>query len=100
MKFKCGLTREEEQAKEERRVAANLKLLQEGEVFFAWLPIAIAKGDCRWLEKVRRIPTRICCKRDEWDRPLNYYSVPALHADQARWMRSVVSWKYEAVKRK
>lgn len=95
MKFKCGLTREEEQAKEEKRVAANLKFLEEGEVFFAWLPIAVAKGDCRWLEKIRRFPVKFIlpshCRRYQ-------DSAEDENAYIAQHMIRVVSWKYEAVK--
>lgn len=97
MKFKCGLTREEAQAKEEKRVADNLKLLEEGEVFFAWFPIAVAKGDCRWLEKIRRFPTKFImpghCR-------MYQHSAEEENTYIARHMLRVTAWEYEAVKPK
>lgn len=50
MRFKCGLTTEEEWAK----VDAILDAITKGEEVFALLPKTVAKADCRWLEKVKR----------------------------------------------
>ena len=53
MKFKCGLTWEEEIAKSE----AHEKSLSDVVVWhrwYAWFPVKVAEGDCRWLEVVER----------------------------------------------
>lgn len=59
MKFKCGLTEEEENSKRAEAEANWLKILKEGQVWFAWFPVRIKKGDCRWLEKVKRFPSKV-----------------------------------------
>lgn len=46
MKLKCGKTVEEE--------AAELQRGKEWRRWFAWYPVQIAKGDCRWLEYIER----------------------------------------------
>lgn len=44
MKFKCRMTEEELRQK-------CLELL-EGKKRFAWFPVEVSRGDCRWLEQV------------------------------------------------
>lgn len=51
MKFKCGLTQEECDAKAEARYNA---LDKDWKPWFAWFPISVAEGKCRWLEWVER----------------------------------------------
>ncbi len=43
MKFNCGPTREE-------KIAAK----QLWHSWFAWFPVRVASGDCRWLELIER----------------------------------------------
>lgn len=59
MKFKCGLTDEEKKAKREVELHKAKCLIEHGEVVFAWWPIRIKPGDCRWLEKVRCFPEAV-----------------------------------------
>jgi hypothetical protein len=46
MKFRCGPTQAEQDAKD----AAEL----EWRDYFAWWPVEVEKGDCRWLETIER----------------------------------------------
>lgn len=55
MKFNCGMTYAEY---EER--------LQRWHLWFAWHPVRVAKGDCRWLEKVERKGTPPKNWMDDW----------------------------------
>lgn len=53
MKFKCGPTEEEYHAKwkamEEKR-----KKKFEWHTWYAWYPVSVRMGECRWLETVQR----------------------------------------------
>lgn len=53
MRFKCGPTRDEELAKE-AAARARLDAPHSWHPWFAWFPIQLAQGDCRWLEVVER----------------------------------------------
>lgn len=48
MRFNCGPTYEEKLAAKEK-----------WRIWFAWYPVRIGSGDCRWLEHVKR-------KRTSW----------------------------------
>lgn len=55
MKLNCGPT----QATKKQRAEDILRewatrIVDEGEVVFAWFPIRLGDNDCRWLEKVKR----------------------------------------------
>lgn len=56
MKFKCGLTVEEREAETLEYYAALRDALVNGQKVFAWWPVKLAPGDCRWLEWVLRFP--------------------------------------------
>ena len=59
MKFNCGLTSAEkwEQTKEKRKVWHK---------WFAWRPVRVGSGDCRWLEYVERKGSFECSWGDCW----------------------------------
>lgn len=59
MKFKCGLTEEEEKARLDAEVNDVMAQIISGKRVFAWLPKRVAKGDCRWLEFVNRKVTNV-----------------------------------------
>ncbi len=46
MRFNCGMT-----------FADRNKYLSEWHAWFAWYPVMIVSGDCRWLETVQRKAT-------------------------------------------
>lgn len=43
MRFNCGPTLQE-------KIAAK----EQWHIWFAWFPVRVTPGDCRWLEKVKR----------------------------------------------
>lgn len=46
MKFKCGRTTAEK--------LAHVEYLKNWHPWFAWFPITLGEGNCRWLEVVQR----------------------------------------------
>ena len=46
MKFKCGPTHKE--------IIAKIEIMENWHDHFAWWPVSVARGDCRWLETVER----------------------------------------------
>lgn len=55
MKFKCGKTQEELKIEYEKR-QEKLKANYVWKPWFAWRPVKVGDGDCRWLEIVERRP--------------------------------------------
>lgn len=95
MKFKCGLTEEEKSARYVRLKALAYELVTNGELRFAWLPVKIKDGDCRWLEKVRRYPVKVAKYTG------SYASSSIVHHTMINYLsRSagiVTEWRYEAI---
>lgn len=54
MKFNCGLSPKEKDAARWERVQAKVDRLSEWHRTFAWFPVRVGSGDCRWLEFVER----------------------------------------------
>lgn len=54
MKLNCGPTKETIRNMRAKRAAQIWD--EGGEIVFAWQPIRMGDNDCRWLEKVRRVP--------------------------------------------
>ena len=50
MKFNCGPTA----AERYDAAQAELALLSEWHPWFAWAPVRVSSGDCRWLEWIER----------------------------------------------
>lgn len=55
MRFNCGETAEEKEAR-----------VTDWHRWFAWYPVRVASGDCRWLEYVERRCTMQCGFNDYW----------------------------------
>ena len=53
MKFKCGPS-EEELDKKIALFRAKVEIMENWHDHFAWWPIKMGPGDCRWLETVER----------------------------------------------
>lgn len=79
MKFKCGLTKSELAAREIQVQMRRISLC-EWHKWFAWFPVKVDDGDCRWLEYVER---RYRNAYFEWfDRAfIDYRAIRKLHAD-------------------
>lgn len=92
MKFKCGLTEEEEKQKVVARLEANRILVEKGEVWFAWYPVQIEQGHCRWLEKVRRRANKVYLDFDD-----DNISVQYIPSYKKYYFKKVTEWKYEAL---
>lgn len=60
MKFDCDSRRDRREAKRKARKAA----LREWHPYFAWFPVRLAHGDCRFLETVER---RFVTFSSAWD---------------------------------
>lgn len=57
MKFNCGLLPDEKLALAKKRSVALGTARAEWHDWFAWHPVKVASGDCRWLEVIeRKIP--------------------------------------------
>jgi len=54
MKFNCGPTRNERKAASKYRAVQEKRLMMEWHSWFAWFPVHVASGDCRWLERIER----------------------------------------------
>lgn len=92
MKFKCGLTNEEKEAKHEAALAWAKDVIANGEVVFALWPKRIKPGDCRLLEKVRRFPAYVRKHYME----CSYWSKEDI-ADPHRIAYATIKWRYEAI---
>lgn len=60
MKFKCGRTAQEwEEYRKEQKAIEEYHM--NWHKWFAWRPVEVAQGDCRWLEYVERrlIPSKV-----------------------------------------
>ena len=51
MKFKCGPT-EEEKKDQIRKAEVDVRLMSCWRRWFAWYPVKVDDGDCRWLETI------------------------------------------------
>jgi len=69
MKFNCGPTAQELRERECQRYFR----MREWHIWYAWHPVRVGSGDCRWLEPVQR--RRIY---DEWQ-----YRLPGATDDAA-----------------
>ncbi len=58
MKFKCGPTQAEREVKEKAQ-QEKLHRKYVWKRWFAWYPVKVNDGDCRWLEFVERRPAYI-----------------------------------------
>ena len=54
MKFKCGPSEEEFLAKKRELFWAKVETMENWHDHFAWWPVKMGPGDCRWLETVQR----------------------------------------------
>lgn len=57
MKFKCGPNAQEildKKLRLERELEERTNYLTNWHSYFAWFPVEVAAGDCRWLEQVQR----------------------------------------------
>lgn len=87
MKLNCGLT------KEEIKQATILSFLnREVKYKFAWLPVRVGTRDCRWLERIRLVPTAINYISPMYDSresltlaKLDYYSEQKLMSPSDYW---------------
>lgn len=97
MKFKCGLTKEEEEAKTKKLYDEAMDIIRNGEIVFAWWPTRVKKGDCRWLERVKRTPTRIreTGYYTSWESVNSYtdHRCATLYSEG----QPFIMWKYEAL---
>ncbi|MGE3333661.1 MAG: hypothetical protein AB7I36_08460 [Rhodospirillaceae bacterium] len=71
MKFNCGPSPDEKRAS--RHIAKMTRLREKAEALrgwhrvFAWWPIRIAPGECRWLEYVERRIPRATAHYSDWE---------------------------------
>lgn len=54
MRFNCGLSPNEKWQISKQKTIDALDKLTEWHSWFAWYPVRIANGDCRWLETIQR----------------------------------------------
>ena len=54
MKFNCGPTKEERRELAEKEKALKVQRMANWNVWFAWYPVRLGKGDCRLFENVER----------------------------------------------
>ena len=54
MKFNCGPTQCEKLEAEFNRLREVARAARDWHKWFAWFPVRVGKGDCRWLETVER----------------------------------------------
>lgn len=54
MKFNCGLSKKERKERGNEAYAKELLRITDWHDVFAWKPINIGLGNCRWLETVER----------------------------------------------
>ena len=69
MKIDCGLSPEERwELRETKRLEQYARRL-EWHVWFAWYPVRVGKGDCRWLERVerRQLPQHFLFESAVWE---------------------------------
>lgn len=53
MKFKCGPTPAEKQAKKDKANQLEFERLRAWHPCFAWWPTRVGPNDCRWMETIR-----------------------------------------------
>ncbi len=54
MKLNCGPSYEQRRAEKVEALKREIIRLRDWHDWFAWFPVRVAEGDCRWLEVVER----------------------------------------------